>query len=414
MNKNSIIKREKLDWFLSRALNIQLEVMTNHFDLMKVIINTLLECEVEQLAGTAYSRGKSFSRWGSNPGSVRSGAQKIRIEVPRVKNKTSGKFSTLDLYNQLKELPAQSHEMAQSVLHGLSMRDYARVSDQLTESFGLSAASLSDKFKQCSRQAIKDFNSRRFDNERYIGLFIDGKSLSDGQMIIVLGIKEDGSKQVMTTVQSHTENASVCTEMLLELIDRGLNDKEGLLIVIDGAKGIRKAVADVFGEKAIVQRCRWHKRENVTKYLNPKDKKVFKDKLQRAYSEDNYQDAKDALATIGEELKIKNMKAYDSLQEGLEETLTLQKLGINKSFRASFGTTNCIESLNSQIAKYTRNVKRWTNSEQRYRWVISACIEAEKRMTLIPNAKKIETLKNALKKKINFDTENEPAISTNF
>jgi putative transposase len=414
MNKNSIIKREKLDWFLSQALNLQLEVMSNHFDLMKVVINTLLECEVEQMAGEAYSRGKSYCRWGSNPGSVRSGSQKIRIEVPRVKNKASGKFSTLNLYSQLKELPAQSHEMAQSVLHGLSMRDYAKVSDQLADSIGLSAAALSDKFKQCSRQAVKDFNNRRFDDDRYIGLFIDGKSLSDQQMIIVLGIKEDGTKQVMTTVQSHTENAAVCTEMLLELIDRGLDDQDGLLIVIDGAKGIRKAVEDVFGEKAKVQRCRWHKRENVTKYLNPKDKKVFKDKLQRAYSENDYKDAKYALEVIGEELKIINMKAYDSLQEGLEETLTLQKLGINKSFKVSFGTTNCIESLNSQIAKYTRNVKRWTNSEQRYRWVISGCIEAEKRMGKITNAKNLDKLKNALKKKIKFEPENEPAISTNF
>jgi putative transposase len=412
MSKDNIINRENFDWLLEQPMNVQLEVMQHHLDVMKIAINSLLESEVESLAGKPYSRGHDYHRWGVNPGSVRVGAQKIPVEVPRVQEKASGKFGPLPIYEQLRELPDQSREMVESVLHGLSMRDYGKVTDQLFDSFGLSPASLSHEFKQHTEQALEAFYNRRFEDEPYVGLFIDGKSLAGEQMIVVLGIGEHGGKRVLNLVQSHTENGAVCAEMLQELVDRGLKYQQGLLVVIDGGKGIRKAVTDVFGNKAIVQRCRWHKRENVIKYLNENDQETYKRKLQQAYQEDDYNKAHQALMLIGNELKLKNIRAYNSLQEGLEETLTLQKLGVNQYFGKSFGTTNCIESLNSQITKYTRNVKRWTNSWQRHRWVIAALMEAEKRMKKVFNSKKLHLLTQALEKETKFDHKPEPEIST--
>lgn len=412
MNKDNRINRENFDWLLSQPMNVQLEVMQHHLDVVKIVINSLLETEVENLAGRPYSRGNDYYRWGVNPGSVQVGAQKIPLEVPRVKEKGSGKFSPLPIYEELRELPDQSKEMVNSVLHGLSMRDYGKVTSQLLDSFGLSPARLSHEFKEHTEQALEAFYQRRFDDQTFVGLFIDGKSLADEQMIVVLGIDEHGNKKIMNLVQSHTENAAVCIEMLQELVDRGLKYEKGILIIIDGGKGIRKAVDDVFEDKAKVQRCRWHKRENVIKYLNENDQETYKRKLQQAYQEDDYHKAHQALMHIGNELKIKNIKAYNSLQEGLEETLTLQKLGINQYFSKSFGTTNCIESLNSQITKYTRNVKRWTNSSQRHRWVVAALMEAEKRMQKIFNTKKLYLLIQALEKEIKIDHKPEPEIST--
>jgi len=407
MNKYKTIRREKLDWFIEQSMDVQLSLFNHYLSVLKIVANSLLECEVEQLAGFKHGRGYSHSRYGINPGSITIGAQKIKIDVPRVMEKQSRKFVSLSMYQKLKKLPHQEQQMVDSVLHGLSMRDYGKVTDKLTETFGLSPGRLSKEFKQRSLEKLQEFISRRFEEKDFVALFIDGKSLSSQQMIIVMGITSQGRKEVLTIVQSHTENALVCAQMLQDLINRGLNCAGGLLVVIDGAKGIRKAVNDVFGDKAIVQRCRVHKIENVTKYLTPAEKKTFKNKLLHAYSMEDYDDAQAALFEIGEELKTRNLEAYNSLQEGMDETLTLQKIHVNEKFARSFGSTNIIESLNSMIGKYTRNVKRWTNSEQRYRWVISAVIEAEQRMSKIINAAKLNELKKAIKKHIKFVKEPE-------
>ena len=413
MHKDSIIKRERMEWLMEQPINIQLELINNHLDMIKMVVNSLLEQEVENLAGMRYSRGNPYRRWGVNPGSIRVGAQKIPCQVPRVQHRDTKEFSPLEMYERLRELPEQSQEMVHSILCGLSMRDYGKVTDQLTDSFGMSPASLSHEVKQRMMETVEAFQNRHFEDDIYIGLLIDGKHLGDEQMMVVLGITENGQKKVLSVTQSHTEHAQPCIDMLQDLVNRGLSYQSGLLIVIDGGKGIRKAVDVVFGNKAFVQRCRWHKRENVLSYLNENDKEAYKRKIQNAYQEDDYDQAKAALDKIGNELKVKNIKAYYSLQEGLEETLTLQKLKVNELFSRSFGTTNCIESLNSQITKYTRNVKRWMNSEQRFRWVISAFIEAEKSMKKIQNAKKIPQLTEAMKKKLTFAPETKPKISTN-
>lgn len=402
MHKDSIITREKLDWLLEQPSDIKLELINNHLDVIKIVVNSLMEQEVENKAGSRYSRGNTYRRWGVNPGSIRVGAQKIPCRVPRIQHRDTKEFSPLEMYERLRELPEQSQEMVHSILHGLSMRDYGKVTNQLTDSFGISPASLSHEVKQRMTEAVEAFENRRFEGEKYIGLLIDGKHLGDEQMMVVLGIKENGEKQVLSVTQSHTEHAQPCIDMLQDLVNRGLSYQAGLLIVIDGGKGIRKAVEVVFGDKAFVQRCRWHKRENVLSYLNENDKDTYKRKIQKAYQEDDYAQATAALDKIGNELKVKNIKAYHSLQEGLEETLTLQKLNVNEYFARSFGTTNCIESLNSQITKYTRNVKRWMNSEQRFRWTISAFIEAEKSMKRIQNAKKLNHLTDAMKKTLKF------------
>jgi putative transposase len=155
--------------------------------------------------------------------------------------------------------------------------------------------------------------------------------------------------------------------LLSNLIGRGLNLEDGLLVVIDGAKGLRKAVDETFVEKAVIQRFTWHKRENVVSYLKEDTQKYYRAKLQYDYNQIVYLLAKEELIKIGQELKKVSVSAYNSLMEGLEETLALQKLGLHDISR-SFGTTNCIESLNSQIQKYTRKVKHWQTPNQRLRW----------------------------------------------
>jgi putative transposase len=228
-----------------------------------------------------------------------------------------------------------------------------------------------------------------------VALFIDGKYLAKQQVIIVLGVTDKGIKIPIGLCQNTTENHLVIKALLSELIGRGLNFEDGLLVVIDGAKGLRKAVDQTFGEKAVIQRCTWHKRENVVSYLKEKDQKYFRGKLQYAYSQLDYHFTKEELLKTGQELKKISISAYNSLMEGFEETLALQKLGLY-DFSRSFGTTNCIESLNSQIQKYTRKVKHWQTADQRLRWVAMAIMNAELRMNKVSNSNDWECTLNSV------------------
>jgi transposase-like protein len=404
MIKNTTINREGVEWIFRQPINTQLEVLANHLDICKAVVNSLLEGDVEEKAGRRYSHvkpnGGQYSRWGTNPGSVRIGNQKLPIEVPRIRNNNNKKVTNTALYNRLKDLPEQKEEMVMSVLKGLSMRDYSGVADQLLDSFGLSPASISRSFVERSKKAVKQFNERSFENETWLGLFIDGKSLAGEQMIIALGVTDRGAKKPLAVTQSSTENSRAIKQMLADIVDRGFSFEEGLLVIIDGSKGIYKAVKEAFGSRVSIQRCQWHKRENVISYLPKEQQKTIRGALQRAYSEPDYRKAKQRLQSIGKDLKPINKTAYNSLMEGLEETLTIQRLGLHQQLGRSFTTTNCIESINSQVEKYTKKVKRWMDSEQRHRWVIMGLVEAEAKLNRVSGYKHLNKLKEALKKEI--------------
>jgi len=200
--------------------------------------------------------------------------------------------------------------------------------------------------------------------------------------------------------QTATENAKVCRQFLQSLIDRGLGYQQGLLFAIDGSKSLRKAIDEVFGEYAAVQRCQWHKRENVVAYLPKSDQKRFRNKLQQAYEQPTYAQASRALKRVRGELKLINESAVRSLDEGLEETLTLHRLGLFQELGISLKTTNCLESINSQVARFTGRITYWKNSNQRHRWVASTLLEIEKGLRKINGHRHLPLLRMALKREL--------------
>jgi putative transposase len=423
MIKSTTIHREGVEWIFSQPLNVQLEVLSNHLEICKAVVNSLLSSNVEQQAGVRYCHEKPYqgrySRWGVNPGSVRIGNQKVCVSVPRIKDNELGTVSNVEMYNAVKDLPEQKEEMVMSVLKGISMRDYSQVANQLLDSFGLSPSSVSRHFVERSSEAVANFCNRRWDDTTFVALFIDGKSLAGEQMIIALGVDEYGHKIPLSVTQSGSENSTVIAAMLEELKGKGFKDNAGLLVVIDGSKGIRKAVEQVFGHNAVVQRCQWHKRENVVSYLKQSVQEDYRKKLQNAYRQADYEQAKNALQQLAEDLKKQNLQASRSLLEGLEETLTIQRLGVLNELGKSFSTTNCIENLNSQIDKYVRKVKNWMNSDQRHRWVIMAMTEAETKMNKVQGHKNLHLLQQVLKIELkkpnqNSSEENNLKNSTNY
>ena len=400
LSKNKQIKEEKLDFVLSLDLEMKLELLKNQFKLSMLLVENILETEVKMLSGIKYSHEKPhsgrYSRWGYNPGSVRIGEEKVKMKIPRVLDNETKQNITLENYELLKDLPAPTEELMDKVILGLSQHDYERVSKDCLESFGLSQSNISKKFIEASAKTLQEFEQRDISDKDIIALIMDGKSLAKNQIIIALAITMQGDKLVLGFIQSTSENSRSIKEFLKSLIKRGLDYSKGLLCVTDGSKGMKKALDEVFGKKYLHQRCKWHKRENVVSYLKEDLQKQYRSRLQRAYNEPDYLKAKFILKEIIQELKLINRSAANSLEEGLEETLTLHKLGLSEKLGCSLGTTNCIESLNSMLAKYLNKVKYWRNSGQIFRWMACALLEIERRMKKIRNYKSLEVLREKI------------------
>lgn len=259
-------------------------------------------------------------------------------------------------------------------------------------SYGSGSTPKAQQWAACSQYALQERSLEGYD---LVALFLDGKAFADEEIIIALGVTLDGQKVPLGFVQAATENERVCRRFLSDLVDRGLQYASGLLVVLDGGKGLHKAVTTVLAGHACVQRCQYHKRKNVESYLAKSEQARIRRKMEAAYGEPSYETAKAALEALKPELKLMNESALYSLEEGFEETLTLHRLGLMPMLK-SFRTTNCIENVNSLLEQLTRNVRRWTNSSQRHRWVAAALLDIEPRLRKINGYQHLQTLRNAL------------------
>lgn len=337
-------------------------------------------------------------RWGQNPGSVFLGDQKVKINVPRARDVRRGQEIPLKSYERLRD-PGRIDEVALGrVINGISQGKYERAAEHVPETFGIAKSSISRKFIRASSQKLKEFMSRELSGYDIVAIFLDGKYFAENEMVVALGVTIEGDKVVLGFVETSTENTTVCREFLVGLKDRGLRLGREILFVIDGGKGLRKGIVEVMGDKAVIARCQWHKRENVVEYLGKERRETFRKKLQDAYEEPRYELARKALLTVRAELKTINQSAVRSLDEGFEETLTLQQLGLFEKIGKSFKTTNCIENVNKQLGVYTDRVSCWQNSEQRRRWVATALLEIEPRLNRVMGHEHLKELRTAMKR----------------
>ena len=339
-------------------------------------------------------------------GSVYVGDQKLAIKVPRVRDRDRNIEVPLRAYQALQE-PRHADDLAlRKVLRGLSCRDYACCVDAIGETFGVSASSVSRRFRRASEKKLREFQERRLESLDLSAVFLDGKTFGEDEMVIAMGVTMSGEKTILGFVQTATENEIVCAKFLQSLVERGLSFKQGVLAVIDGAKGLHRAVKKVFGDFAAIQRCQWHKRENVVSYLSKGQKETFRRKMQNAYQQPMYAAAKTALLTVRSELLTINQSAVASLDEGLEETLTLHRLGVFAELGQAFKTTNCIENVNSLLARRTDKVSRWKNSDQKHRWLASALLETEPRLNRIDGFRHLKQLRIAIQSELKISWEN--------
>lgn len=367
--------------------------------------------EVITLAGERYSRTSrqpGYARWGQQPGSIYLLDQKLPITYPRVRDRLRNVEVPLPTYQALGVPRAADTGLFRKVLHGLSCRRYEACAEAVPEAFGLSPSSVSRRFIRASARALQQLSERRLDGEAFVVLFLDGKTFAEDGIVIALGVTRQGEKKILGLVQTATENEAVCAAFLRDVVARGLRPDQGLLCVIDGAKGLRKAIQAVFGRQAVVQRCQWHKRENVVRYLPKGQQARWRRRLQQAYERPTEADARAALLALRRELRLVNRSAAASLDEGLDETLTLHRLGLFSQLGVSLKTTNCIESLLAQVGQLTDRVDRWRTSDQKHRWVASALLAIEPRLRRIKGSRYLPQLQEALRR----ESQREPVSET--
>lgn len=371
-------------------------------------VEEVLQQEVQTLAGPRYARGDGaphLVRWGRQQGSIYLADQKLPMQVPRVRNRQAAIEVPLQSYTRLQQPRAADEGVLRRILYGLSCRDYRVAAEAVPEAFGLSRSSVSRRYIRATARQLAALQERRLDRDDVVALVLDGKRFAEDTMVIALGITLRGEKVLLGFVQTGTENAAVCATFLRGLLDRGLRMDEGLLVVIDGSKGLRRAVQDVFGDQAQVQRCTWHKRENVVDHLPKRLQPAWRVKLQQAYHRPTYETAHADLHRLHGELRRLNEDAAKSLAEGLEETLTLHRLGLTDRLGTSLSTTNGLESILALVEQRVGKVDRWTTSDQKHRWLATSLLEIEPRLHRLRGYRALPQLRVALKQGITQATD---------
>jgi transposase-like protein len=393
-------------------MNSKVELIRELIPLGLMYVSELLQKEVDQLAGKRYSRAKpnpDVVRHGSNPGSVKLAGQRHPIEVPRVRNRQTQEEIPLESWQSLRGAGETDESLMKKVLYGISTRNYEAAAEAVPGAIGLSYSTVSREFIKASAKHLKEFQERDLSSHDVVALFLDGKTFADDAMVIALGVTLEGEKVLLGFVQTGTENAKVLTPFLNQLLDRGLSIDEGVLVIIDGGKGLRAAVKKAFKDKAVVQRCQWHKRENVVHHLPKKEQEAMRKRMQQAYQKATYKEAKTALRAIHEDLKQTNLNAAASLEEGMEETLTLHRLGVFTLLGISFKTTNCLESINNMVEDRCRKVKCWKNSKQKHRWLAASLLDIEPRLRKIKGYKFLSLLREKLRQELGIESRSDAA-----
>ena len=357
------------------------------------LMSLLMDEEVRELAGerSRPQPERTANRWGKERGYCVVMGQKVPIERPRVRT-TEDKEVRLGSYEMFHRGEPLSETVWEKLMLGLSTRRYGQAVREFTEAYGLEKSAVSEHFIEASRVKLKDLMERRLNKLQLCALLIDATPFEGQQMIVALGIGQDGRKMILGIRQGATENATVVGELLGDLMNRGLDFSTPRLYVLDGGKALHAAVKKYAGESAPIQRCQVHKRRNVLDHLTDEQKPAVARKLNAAYALEEYAAAREALNGLHHELMHLNPSAARSLGEGLEETLTVHRLHVPQQLRLTLASTNVIESAFSIVERVCLNVKRWHSGDQRERWVGSGLLVAEKQFRRIKGHKQLPLL----------------------
>ena len=361
------------------------------------LMSLVMEEEVRHVAGERHQQHEErrAHRWGKEDGYCVIDGQKVPIQRTRLrtKNKREQRLGSYELFQRSGPL---QQGVWDKMMRGLSTRNYGAVVKDFSTAYGVEKSAVSENFIEASREKVKQLMERPLGELRLCAVLIDGTPFKDRQMIVALGIGCDGRKTVLGLRQGATENTTVVGALLSDLLERGLDFSTPRLYVLDGGKALHTAVRRHAGEAAFIQRCQVHKKRNVVDHLPEEHKADVRRKLQNAYSMADYADAKRALEQLHYELMHLNPSAARSLEDGLEETLTVHKLRVPDQLRRTLSCTNVIESAFSVVETVCRNVKRWRDGDQIERWVGSGLLVAEQQFRKVIGFRQIPLLLSSL------------------
>ena len=344
-----------------------------------VLMMGVMEEEVRHVVGerSVPNAGRQANRWGKEQGYCVVDGQKVPIERTRVRDKANRevKLGSYELFQRSGPLQAAVWD---KITRGLSTRNYGPVVKDFANAYGVEKSAVSENFIEASRGKLKELMERPLGKLNLCAVLIDGTPFKDRQMIVALGIGCDGAKTVLGLREGATENTAVVSALLSDLVERGLDFSAPRLYILDGGKALHAAVKRHAGEAAFIQRCQVHKKRNVIDHLPQDHKNDVKRKLQNAYAMVEYADAKRALERLHRELMEINPSAARSLEEGMEETLTVHRLRVPEQLRRTLSSTNVIESAFSIVETVCRNVKRWRHGDHIERWIASGLLVAER------------------------------------
>ena len=373
-------------------------------------LQEVFEADALAIAGSKgeHRPDRTYHRWGRTGTELPFGGRRIRVERPRVRSK-AGKEVQLPSVERFKAEDPLSERVVNQVLLGISTRGYEQSLEAPppgVSSRGTSKSAASRHLVERMGSKMREYFSRRLEDVSPLVLMLDGIEVGQQTVVVALGISEDGTKQPLGLWQGSTENAAICTSLLQDLISRGLKLDGKVLCVIDGGKGIRKAIADVLGDLAVVQRCQIHKRRNLKDHL-PKTARAYVDRtLREAYGSTSVDTARKRLRALLSWLESNGHEdAAGSLREGMEETLTVLKLNLSPSLRRSMATTNAIENTMGTIRRVSRNVKRWKGGGMVRRWVAIGLVTAQKRFRRVKGHRELPALVAALRSNAPAKTE---------
>jgi len=377
-------------------------------------MEALFEAQAEVLAGPKHRHqpGRTMNHWGTTETEFPFAGRKVRVRRPRVRSK-DGEVQ-IPFVRELQQNDPLPEVVVDRILLGVSTRGYADSLDptpDVLEAHGDSKSAASRHLVKETQRRMKEFTTKKLDTIDLAALMLDGIVVAKHTVIVALGIDVHGMKHALGLWVGSTENKAVCVSLLQDLLARGLRIEGRLLCVIDGSKGIRSAIDEVFGTGAMVQRCQNHKRRNVTEQL-PEGKRAYANRmLSQAYKARSYDTAKKTLKALLSWLQNNDEPdAAASLKEGMDETLTVLKLKLPTTLTRSLSTTNAIENLMGSIRTTTRNVKRWTpGSSMLKRWVTLGICQAATRFRAINGKSGMPTLVAILRKSERLDSNQEAA-----
>src|SRR5271167_210514 len=361
------------------------------------LMNLVMEEEVRHLAGERHQQHpeRRAHRWGKEDGYCVVDGQKVPIQKTRLRtsDKREQRLGSYELFQRSGPLQAGVWD---KMMRGLSTRNYGAVVKDFHNAYGVEKSAVSENFIEASREKVKELMGRPLGELKLCAVLIDGTPFKDRQMIAALGIGCDGRKTVLGIREGATENTAVVSSLLSELVERGLDFSTPRLYILDGGKALHAAVRRHAGEAAFIQRCQVHKKRNVVDHLPDEYKADVRRKMQNAYAMADYSEAKRALDQLHRELMDLNPSAARSLEEGMEETLTVHKLRVPDQLRRTLCCTNVIESAFSIVETVCRNVKRWRTGDQIERWVGSGLLVAERQFRKVQGYREIPSLLTAL------------------